>query len=254
MLASAESETRSMKQIIVAAILFLSGAAQSLAADLELPASAPMPASSYYPITQPLNWSGFYFGINGGYAAGNSDWSNAGVSTGNFGTKGGLLGATFGINFTDGLAGFLFGVEGDFDWSNLNGSSSIPACVAIGAPAGSACATKSDWLSTGRGRVGYVFRNFLIFGTGGAAISDPKGGFSPPGILTSITGPQLGWTAGGGIEYAFTDYLTAKLEYLFVDFGSMSCPSGTTCGNLTAASVSRSENLVRGGINYKITW
>jgi outer membrane immunogenic protein len=243
-----------MKQIVVAAILFLTGAAQALAADLELPASAPIPPSSYYPVTQPVNWSGVYFGVNGGYSVGYSDWGNLGKSTGDFKTEGALLGGTLGINYTDGLGGFLFGVEGDFDWSNLSGSSSASACAGIGAHAGTICATKSDWLSTGRARAGYVFRNFLIFGTAGAAISDPKVGLSPPGILTSITGPQLGWTAGGGIEYAFADCLTAKLEYLFVDFGTMTCPSGTSCGNLEAASVTRAESVIRGGINYKFTW
>ena len=243
-----------MKQIFVTAMLFIFGAGQVLAADLELPALPPIPPSNYYPVTQPVNWSGVYFGINGGYSVGNSAWSNAGVSTGNFGTEGALVGGTLGVNYADGLAGFLFGVEGDFDWSWLNGSSSVAACVGIGAPAGSACATKSDWLITGRARVGYVFNNFLIFGTGGAASTDFKVGLNPPGVFQSVTGPQLGWTAGGGIEYAFANYLTAKLEYLYLDFGTTSCPSGTTCGTLTAASVSRAENIVRGGINYKFTW
>jgi outer membrane immunogenic protein len=242
-----------MRQTVVVAMLFVFGAGGALAADLELPTSLPMPPSSYYPVMQPVNWSGVYFGVNGGYAIGVSDWGNAGASTGDFNTKGALVGATLGINYTDGLAGFLIGAEGDFDWSWLNGSSSIAACVGIGAPAGTACATKSNWLSTGRGRVGYTFRNFLIFGTAGVASSDFQVGLQPGGVQ-SVTGPQLGWTAGGGIEYAFADYLTAKLEYLFVDFGTISCPASTGCGDLTTASISRTESVIRGGINYKITW
>ena len=41
--------------------------------------------------------------------------------------------------------------------------------------------------------------------------------------------PPLGWTAGGGIEYLITDAISAKVEYLYVNLGTVSCPQGAVC-------------------------
>jgi outer membrane immunogenic protein len=235
-------------RVIAAALPWLVPALAQ-AADIAVPPPPPTAPVNYF--TRPIDWSGIYFGVNGGYVRGTSDWTNAGVSTGNFNTNGGLAGGTFGINYASG--GFLFGAEGDFDWSWLTATSSVAACTALGTPPGTACRTRSDWLSTLRLRVGYAFNHVLFYGTGGAAIGDVEVGLSPPGAFHSLPA-QLGWTAGGGIEYAFTDYLTAKVEYLFVDLGTISCPVDGSCGTLPAASVSLTENLVRAGVNYKFTW
>ena len=120
-----------MKAFAVALVLSLSllGAERALAADLPLPGGAPIPPSSYYPISPPVNWGGVYIGLNGGYGLGSSSWSNSKGSTGNFADNGGVVGGTLGINY----AGFgdwvLFGIEGDFDWSGATGSG---ACANLG--------------------------------------------------------------------------------------------------------------------------
>jgi opacity protein-like surface antigen len=89
----------------------------------------------------------------------------------------------------------------------------------------------------------------------------------PSGFGHNPTSP-LGWAAGLGVEYLFTDAISAKIEYLYVDLGRVSCPSATTtpagvivpasalCNtdNLGSGSVSFTENLVRAGINYKFSW
>jgi hypothetical protein len=90
---------------------------------------APIPPSSYYPISPPVNWGGVYIGLNGGYGLGSSNWSNTLGSTGTFAANGGVVGGTLGINY----AGFgdwvLLGLEGDFDWSGASGSA---ACSVLG--------------------------------------------------------------------------------------------------------------------------
>ena len=248
-----------MKPIVVAILLSLVSAGGAVAADIELPAPLPARApTNYYPAAAPLDWGGIYIGVNGGYGFGSSNWTNAGVSTGAFRTNGYLIGGTLGINFAPIGSGFLFGAEGDFDWSGLNGSSSAAACAGLGVPAGAACQTKSDWLSTLRGRAGYAFNRILIFATAGAAIGDFQVALNPPATFLSV-GPQLGWTAGGGVEFAFTDSLTAKVEYLYVALGTVSCPAGTSCPAANAVgasttSVSLTESLVRAGVNYKFSW
>jgi outer membrane immunogenic protein len=81
------------------------------------------------------------------------------------------------------------------------------------------------------------------------------------GVTT--THDQAGWTAGAGIEWAFADNWTAKVEYLFVDLGStnfncstLTCvaantPVGGVVGSPITGSVSLTENLIRAGVNFK---
>ena len=236
-----------MKPIIVAVVALLAGVGRVTAADMPVPQAAPVPPLVYFPAY--YNWSGIYLGVNGGYGFGQSNWTSAGVSTGNFSTNGFLVGGTLGANYQTGS--YLVGFEGDIDWSSVQGSSSAAACVALGAAAGTTCQTKSPWLGTARARVGYAFDRLLVFGTGGAAFSGlailNRGGSNP--------GPsQLGWAAGAGVEYAFTDAVSAKVEYLFVNLGTVACPTATGCGPFASHSFSFSENLVRAGVNYRFSW
>jgi opacity protein-like surface antigen len=102
----------------------------------------------------------------------------------------------------------------------------------------------------------------LVYVTGGAAVA---------GLITSgtvfgfdlnsnpVTNPfsyvtvNSGWTIGGGVEARLIGNWTGKIEYLYLDFGSMT----TTINNqgvmtLTASFNSHTaDNLVRAGINYK---
>jgi outer membrane immunogenic protein len=71
----------------------------------------------------------------------------------------------------------------------------------------------------------------------------------------------MGWTAGGGLEYAMTDNWTAKIEYLYASFQKATCSAGNCSGGNAAfvggfpgvapASVGLTENIVRVGVNYK---
>ena len=270
-------------RVFVAAALMLAGLGQASAADVPLP-SGPAPPASYSPIIEPLpNWGGFYVGLNGGYAFGTSNWhdpnnpgnsliggtTTPGVSTGDFNASGGLVGATFGLNMQ--ASSFLFGLESDIDWSGIRGSTS-PAngfcSLAVSTSAvGSTCETKNDWLGTARVRIGYVTNRVLVYGTGGAAFGNVQTGLTGSGLAGSspATGPllntvQLGWSAGAGIEVAFFDRWTAKVEYLFVDLGSVTCNVQASCeidavglSGFTPAndSIKLTANIVRFGVNYR---
>ena len=196
-----------------------------------------------------FTWTGIYIGINGGYGFGDSSWTSPAPvgSTGNFSTDGFLIGGTIGGNYQWGQ--FVLGIEADGDWQNLNGST--------GSVAGScnvfACQTQSDWLATVRGRAGYAFDRILVYGTGGAAFGNVQ---ASSGNQPFSSSTQTGWTAGGGVEFAFTPNLTGKIEYLYVDLGNQSCASAN-CGAFIVGTggvptnVSLTENIVRAGINYK---
>ncbi len=118
------------------------------------------------PVYVPYSWTGFYVGLNGGGGFGNSSWD----STGNRNISGGLAGGTIGYNYQWGRA--VFGVEGDIDWADIDGSTNN------GCPLG--CKTRDNWLSTVRGRLGYAADRFMPFITGGAAFGDIRA--STPGF------------------------------------------------------------------------
>jgi outer membrane immunogenic protein len=219
-----------MKRAFLALIGLTALTGMAAAADLP-PRPAPAP---YYkaPVVAPVyNWTGFYIGINGGGGFGRSNWD----STGGFNTSGGLVGGTIGYNYQAGQA--VFGLEGDIDWANINGTTNN-VC-----PLG--CKTSDDWLSTVRGRLGYAADRFMPFITGGAAFGDIKAttpGF-PGGSATNA-----GWTVGAGLEFAVAQNWTIKAEYLYVDLGKFNC--GISCGAAVTDNVSFTTNLVRAGVNY----
>ncbi len=225
-----------MKRFVFATVglLALTGSfGPAAAADLSRPVM-PTKAPAYY--APAYNWTGLYAGLNGGYAWGSSDWSALGLSTN---TNGGLFGGQLGYNWQFGQ--FVYGLEGDIDWADLRGTTNVLGCSAVG------CQTRSDFLSTIRGRVGVtVADRWLPYLTGGLAIGN---------IRTSSTGfsgidtTNAGWTVGGGVEFALVANWTAKVEYLYVNLGTANC--GTSCGFAAGNSVGLTENIVRGGINYR---
>jgi outer membrane immunogenic protein len=221
-----------MKRLCSALIGLMALTGTAAAADLARPAPAP-----YYkapPAFVAYNWSGFYVGINGGGAWGSSNWDlNGGRNI-----SGGLVGGTVGYNYQFGQA--VFGVEGDIDWADINGTSSNATC-----PLG--CKTSDSWLATVRGRLGYAADRFMPFVTGGLAVGDIRA--QSPGFATQ-SNTNAGWTLGGGIEAALSQNWTVKAEYLYVDLGKMNC--GLNCGGgLTNDNVSFHSNILRAGLNYK---
>jgi outer membrane immunogenic protein len=232
-----------MKRIFIAGAFLLAAGAQALAADMPMP--GPPPPPTYYPVVPLYIWSGFYLGINGGGAFGNSNWTDPiDGATGNFSVTGGLVGGTVGFNYQ--IGSWVLGVEGDGDWANFNGTTFNASCAGVG------CTTQSDWLATVRGRAGYAWDRVLFYGTAGAAFANVQ---AAAGALPLFSSTQAGWTAGVGVEYAIWPNWTAKLEYLFVDLANASCPVGN-CGATGGlnTTVTLNENIVRGGVNFKFGW
>ena len=124
------------------------------------------------------------------------------------------------------------------DWSDIKGSTTVN-CP-------SSCETANAWLGTVRGRLGYGLDRFLPYLTGGIAIGRVKSTVSGAG---SVSDTNVGWTAGGGLEYAFIGSWSAKLEYLYVDLGKSTCDA--TCSGATPFDLEFQSHLVRAGLNYK---
>jgi len=221
----------------VAALTLLATSFSAQAADIPRPIyKGVRSVVAYY------NWTGFYAGINGGYGWGTSDWTQGPLGIVATKPSGWLAGATVGYNHQ--IGSFVWGIEGDWDWSNIKGSA---ACAMGGA---ASCESEQTWLATFRGRVGYAFDRWLPYITGGGAYGHIKATAANPGVVvTKVSSDQLGWTVGAGLEYAFMSNWSAKIEYLYVDLGSFD----TTAFSPVATTINFKENIVRAGINYKFS-
>lgn len=218
-----------MRRVLFSTISLLAlTTVSAMAADI--PRAAP--AYKAPPVLAPVfSWTGFYLGINGGYGWGSSDWSAFGEAS----PDGGMVGGTIGYNWQTGP--WVFGLEGDIDWSDMRGGFANAAC-----PLG--CETRNSWLGTARGRIGWAFDRIMPYVTGGAAFGDIKA--STP--FGSQRDTNVGWTVGAGVEAALGLNWTAKVEYLHVDLGDVSC-GALACGLPT--NVDFTADIVRGGLNYK---
>ena len=252
-------------------------AAPALAADLPARSmSPPMPAY----IAPPFTWTGLYVGVNAGGIFGQSGTTQTTGTPGfvalgptlvpsSLSTKGSgfIGGGQIGYNYQ--VGSFVAGAETDFDYSSLSKSASFtsPGTV-LGTSLTTSAKSKLDYLGTVRARLGYVvYDRLLIFATGGFAYGDVRTTTSvvpnavPGGLWSGSTNnTRGGYAVGGGAEYALTNNVTLKGEYLYYDLGKQST---SAIGNGVIRSVAalngvdyvsstrNAGSIVRLGLNYK---
>lgn len=211
----------------------LSLANPALGADLVM--EEPAPPMAQEPAT--YNWSGLYIGISGGYLNPNFSVSSSFGQDRDFGDDGFLVGGTVGYNRQFGY--FVAGIEADLSYADADGE--YTDLFGFGENFGGKA--DIDYLATIRGRVGFALDRVLLYGTGGLALTD----VDYKTELGDIDGKtRAGYTVGGGLEYAFTQNVTSKVEYLYSDFGGKN-------EDFDAATIDTDFDIhtVRVGINYK---
>ncbi|MCK7612599.1 outer membrane protein [Roseibium sediminicola] len=221
-----------MKRLALAGMALTAASAATapvLAADLP---QSPAPAYEAVPAPQQsIDWSGIYVGGNLGWNFGNFDnqSGSTSLSTSANGVGGGLY---TGYNFQV-TPNVIVGAEADFSLTDLKDSRTN---------GGLNLESKSNWNSNIRARVGYSFDRYLVYGAGGLALAD----LELSGNGDSDRKTALGWTVGAGGEAAITNNVSARLEYVYQDFGSQDF-------NLNGTGVSSEFNnsQVRMGIGYK---
>ena len=102
-----------------------------------------------------------------------------------------------------------------------------------------------------RGRLGVAFDRFLVFGTGGWAWGNPSTSYALTGAAPFVTngGSSKGWTAGAGVDYAFTESVFGRIEYRYTNLAT-SASSTSHRMRPKPIPTSRSATL-RAGIAYK---
>jgi outer membrane immunogenic protein len=237
-----------LKKLLLAGIAGFFATSTALAADISEPAA--------------YDWSGPYVGLQAGYG-----WDKPGVNLDKSPAladidqdarsfnRDGFIGGVF--------AGYLlqrdslvFGVEGDIEYADMDGSTKA---VQGGTIELGRLESNIDWLASLRLRTGFAVDRALFYATGGLAIGGAELDFSPtPGPFLNMSGEsdtatKVGWTLGGGIDYALADNLSLRVEYRYTDLGKLDVRASD---NVSPAvfedlEVKNAFHAVRAGVSWR---
>jgi len=228
-----------MKKFAFAAAALILGTAGASAADM---AARPYTKAPVAPVAI-YNWTGFYVGLSGGGAWSDTRWQYfaSGVNTNHDGS-GWLAGGQVGYNWQAGS--WVFGLEADGHWADINGSTACPNPAYL-------CATDVRTLASFRGRIGYAAGPVLFYGTGGAGYADTRySATTPGGPNFAYNTDRWGYAAGAGIEWGFAPSWSAKVEYMHYGFDTNTVPIPAL--SATATAILRLDiDTVKVGINYR---
>ena len=243
-----------MKKLLSGSVAFVAliAASAASAADMGFPAKA----RTFEP---EWNWSGFYAGLNAGYARGNTVWSDldavftAGGSIINESNNAFTGGGQIGYNWQFRHA--VIGAEADFDYLGLSQTTTLFVIAPGGIPI--SFRDSIHWFGTVRGRAGLAVDNVMVYVTAGLAYAKTNHSFNDQGAINHEIGTtKVGYAAGLGAEYGLDPRWSVKAVVLYVDLGkSLTFVAGVPGGGFGSFG-GRFETadtmwIVRAGVNYK---
>jgi outer membrane immunogenic protein len=265
-----------MKHLLLAttAIVMAASASTASAADLSR-----MPVKAA-PVVAGINWTGCYVGGHVGVGWNRTRFYDPGLPLG-ISTLGPLPGATIDVNSDPGVVGgaqigcdyqfannWVLGIAGDFAGTDLRGVANDPFFAGKnGGPA--TLHSRTDWLASVTGRVGYSWDKLLVYGKGGAAFAHDRYGlnnFTAAGGSLCTTGAfvfvacnptanadRFGWTAGIGVEWMIAPNWSAMIEYNHYGFGNkrLSFSDPNVAGAAFLLDVRQDIDVVKVGVNYR---
>ena len=245
-----------IKKLLLTTVTLGALAGTAFAADL--PSRRAPPVYVPPPMIPVFTWTGFYVGGQVGYGFGNSNASvsatrtGAGLASLSAKPDGIIGGAHVGYNFSTqslgfgglGGAGGVFGIEGDVDGSNYKKTYLL---------GGISDSMNQNIQGSVRGRFGVAVDRALLYATGGVAFGDLSNSYTNTinGLNDSMSHTRVGYTVGGGVEYAITNNFSLRAEYRYTDFGSFNDPltSSTNGGGIVRHH--ETNNRVQAGFSYK---
>ncbi len=246
------------------ALVAFVAAGPAIAADLA-------PTYKAAPAARSFSWSGFYFGgtVGGGMASlpvtDMDDFEGLlnGPTLKSPGWVGGVH-ASYNWQFAP---SFLFGLEGDFNWSSFKASNTtcFGLCGNDGDPL--VASSQLDHFSSFRARFGLTSDRTLLYVTAGPAYGHIKASLAElecsncnnPGsarFLASDSSNHWGVAVGAGVEYALSENWILRGEYMHLDFSAKSFlwANGTEQldpGTVARASSTATADIARVGVSYK---
>ena len=154
--------------------------------------------------------------------------------------------------------------EADASGSDLKGSSACSSTSISGAVLPANCSVTVRGLGTFAGRMGFALDRLLVYGKAGGAwandlynapttATDPVNGLAAPTFAGNET--RWGWMAGAGVEYAFYDNWSAKIEYNYLGFRHTSLQFTDATGLVFQnIDIQQQIHIVKAGINYRWGW
>jgi outer membrane immunogenic protein len=234
-----------MKALLLSAALV--GGSSSFASAADLPVAEPAPIA-----VPGFSWTGFYVGAQAGYGWGKTKADVPLLGGLNFKPKGGVFGAFAGYKVQLDNSPLVLGVETDFNYADQDGKRtlfSVPGLLSLTGD------SKVRWTGATRARVGVAFDRVLVYGTAGVAYArrTAEAGLNVPviGLTATVkdTKWSVGWTVGGGVEYAVTDNILARVDYRYSDFGKDRFRLGPA-----TVRTDLKEHRVMAGLAYKFNW
>lgn len=221
------------------------GATQPISA-ADLPTKAPVYR------TPAFSWTGCYVGGHVGGVSGDKDWTirtdGANIPAGEHTAIGWMGGIQAGCNF-EFASRFVFGIQGDHSWADAKGSHVDLLDVTF------TDHTRIKSLASVTGRIGYDWNRFLGYVKGGAAwVRDEHSGTATftGELLDSAKATRSGWTVGVGGEYAFTESISAFVEYNYYDLGTRRLQFATPTGEASdLIDIRQTASVVKGGVNFR---
>ena len=224
-----------MRKILLSTLILASFAGHAFAADLPSTKSAPVLLEA------PFSWNGWFVGAQVGGLWGQGKYS--------FPATGATASANSSAVFGGGFAGYNFHVQSVV----LGLQGEINAVGGGNGAAGSIYSEQQTPLGSVDARLGYAFGRTLFYAIGGVAFTNSKHGMIVGGTDYSFNFNRSGFDIGGGLEYAFANNWTARIEYRHYDFGSSSGYAGGCTGvcNVPANHFALTQDSVRVGLAYR---
>jgi len=206
------------------------------------------------PAVVPFSWTGCYIGGNIGGGWGQETASAPtlapGISVGG-NTSGVVGGGQVGCNYQF-APNWVIGIEGDGSAASIKGDANATVFGITGT-----AHAQTDWIASVTGRLGWAADRWLIYAKGGAAWAGDQYAADVPIFIEhlSTNETRAGWTVGGGVEWAFWQNWSAKVEYDYYDFGTRDVTfTGTIFGFpelVPGINVKETISTVKFGINYR---
>ena len=202
-----------LKYALLATLVF---SAPAFAADLAPQSIEPAAPIAVAPT---FSWTGFYAGVHAGAAFADTKLDSYKVNATGF-----IGGAHAGYNLQLN-SNVVIGLEGDIDYTSLSKKKLVESESEGDLFRNGYVKAESQWQGSVRARLGYAIDRFLPYVTGGVAFGDEKFSVSEvSNVDTNYTASSsktaVGWTAGGGAEYAVTDNWLVRGEVRYTDLGN----------------------------------